>query len=130
MLIPSTITARRTRRYTSTWYIHPTAHKHDFEPMDGRGRYIFQPPQCQAANPSRWSTLPPPFTFSPIYVMAMPRGLAGKPLAGFRATPDRRIIVLCGMIVSVIRFKNPLLHRQSSLRKRQLGENRGFRPSF
>ena len=62
MLIPSTITARRTRRYTSTWYIHPTTHKHDFEPMDGTGRYIFQPPQCQAVNPSRWSTLPPPFT--------------------------------------------------------------------
>ena len=62
MLIPSTITARRTRRYTSTWYIHPTTHKHDFEPMDGRGRYIFQPPQCQAVNPSRWSTLAPPFT--------------------------------------------------------------------
>ena len=62
MLIPSTITARRTRRYTSTWYIHPTTHKHDFKPMDGRGRYIFQPPQSQAVNPSRWSTLPPPFT--------------------------------------------------------------------
>ena len=62
MLIPSTITARRTSRYTSTWYIHPTTHKHDFEPMDGTGRYIFQPPQCQAVNPSRWSTLPPPFT--------------------------------------------------------------------
>ena len=62
MLIPSTITARRTRRYTSTWYIHRTTHKHDFEPMDGRGRYIFQPPQCQAVNPSRWSTLAPPFT--------------------------------------------------------------------
>ena len=58
------------------------------------------------------------------------RSLAGKPLAGFRATPSRRIIVLCDMIVSVIRFKNPLLHRQSSLRKRRLGENRGFRPSF
>ena len=62
ILIPSTITARRTRRYTSTWYIHPTTHKHDFEPMDGRGRYIFQPPQCQVVNPSRWSTLAPPFT--------------------------------------------------------------------
>ena len=59
MLIPSTITARRTRGYTSTWYIHPTTRKHDFEPMDGRGRSIFQPPQCQAVNPSRWSTLPP-----------------------------------------------------------------------
>ena len=61
---------------------------------------------------------------------AWPRSLAGKPLAGFRATPDRRIIVLCDMIVSVIRFKNPLLHRQSSLRKRRPGENWGFRPSF
>ena len=50
-----------------------------------------------------------------------PRSLAGKPLAGFRATPDRRIIVLCGMIVSVIRFKNPLLHRQSSLKNDDLG---------
>ena len=59
-----------------------------------------------------------------------PRSLAGKPMAGFHATPSRRIIVLCGMTVSVIRFKNPLLHRQSSLRKRRLGENRGFRPSF
>ena len=45
-------------------------------------------------------------------------------MAGFRATRSRRIIVLCGMIVSVIRFKNPLLHRQSTLRKRRLGENR------
>ena len=41
----------------------------------------------------------------------LPRSLAGKPLAGFRATPDRRIIVLCGMLVSVIRCKNPLVHR-------------------
>ena len=49
------------------------------------------------------------------------RSLAGKPLAGFRATPDRRIIVLCGMIVSVIRFKNPPLHRQSSLKNDDLG---------
>ena len=39
------------------------------------------------------------------------RGLAGKPLAGFRATPSRRIPVLCGMIVYVIRFNNQLLHR-------------------
>ena len=40
-----------------------------------------------------------------------PRSLAGKPLARFRATPFRRITVLCGMIVSVIRFKNPLWRR-------------------
>ena len=25
-------------------------------------RHLFQPPQCQAVNPSRWSTLAPPFT--------------------------------------------------------------------
>ena len=65
MLIPSTITARRTRRYTSTWYIHPTTHKHDFAPMNGRGRYIFQPPQFRAVRPSRWSTLAPPLTRGP-----------------------------------------------------------------
>ena len=41
MPIPSTITARRTRGYTSTWYIHPTTRKHDFEPMDGGGGKFF-----------------------------------------------------------------------------------------
>ena len=58
------------------------------------------------------------------------RSLAGKPLAGFRATPSRRIPVLYGMVVYAIRFNNQLLHRQPTLRKRRLGENRGFRPSF
>ena len=38
MLVPSTITARRTRRYTSTLYIRHTAHRLDFKPMDG-GRW-------------------------------------------------------------------------------------------
>ena len=60
----------------------------------------------------------------------IPRSLAGKPLAGFRATPSRRIPVLYGMVVYAIRFNNQLLHRQPTLRKRRLGENRGFRPSF
>ena len=55
MLIPSTITALRTRRNTSTLSIHPTTLKHDFEPMDGRGRYIFQPPQCRC--PAKASSL-------------------------------------------------------------------------
>ena len=35
MFIPSTITARRTRRYTSTWYIHRNIHWLNFKPMDG-----------------------------------------------------------------------------------------------
>ena len=39
------------------------------------------------------------------------RGLAGKQLAGFRATPSRRITVLYGMIVYAMRFNNQLLHR-------------------
>ena len=30
MLMPSTITARRTRRYTSTWYIRRTIHRLNF----------------------------------------------------------------------------------------------------
>ena len=44
MLIPSTITARRTRRYTSTRNIHPAIPRVDFNPMNGGGRYTFQPP--------------------------------------------------------------------------------------
>ena len=34
MLIPSTITALRTRRYTSTLYIHRTIHGLNFKPME------------------------------------------------------------------------------------------------
>ena len=44
MLIPSTITALRTRRYDSTWYIPGTIHGVENAPMDGGGRYTFQPP--------------------------------------------------------------------------------------
>ena len=39
------------------------------------------------------------------------RGLAGKPLAGFRTTPSRRITVVYGVIVYAIRFKTSSLHR-------------------
>ena len=91
------------------------------------------------------ATLPTPFSCrikiqDVVYELAMlnpgkkiticPRSLAGKPLAGFRATPSRRIPVLNGMVVYAIRFKSPLLHRQSTLRKQLLGENRSFRPHF
>ena len=61
MLMPSTITALRTRRYTSTWYIRPTIHRLNFKPMDGRGRSSLQPPNVSSYPPAR-STLPPPFT--------------------------------------------------------------------
>ena len=40
-----------------------------------------------------------------------PRGLAGKPLAGFCTMPSRRITVVYGVIVYAIRFKTPSLHR-------------------
>ena len=40
-----------------------------------------------------------------------PRNSDGNPLAGFRATPIRRNTDLNGIIVSVIRFNNLLLHR-------------------
>ena len=42
---------------------------------------------------------------------ARPRGLAGKPLAGFCTTPSRRITAVLGVIVYAIRFKNPSSHR-------------------
>ena len=69
-----------------------------------------------------WSLMNPPYS--------RPRSLAEKPLAGFRATPSRRIPVLYGMVMYIIRVKNPLLHRQSTLRKRRVGENWGSRPDF
>ena len=63
-LIPSTITARRTRRYTSTLYIHRTIRKVEYNPIDGGGRYRIQPPFVSNRPPTR-STLPPPFTTTP-----------------------------------------------------------------
>ena len=44
--MPSTITALRTRRYDSTWYIPGTIHGVDYDPMDGGRRYGIQPPNC------------------------------------------------------------------------------------
>ena len=44
MLMPSTITARRTRRYTSTWYIRRTIHRLNFKPVDDGRRYGIQSP--------------------------------------------------------------------------------------
>ena len=64
------------------------------------------------------------------FILQGPRSLAGKPLAGFRATPDRRIIVLCGMIVSVIWFKNPLLQRQVVAKKTTTWGESGFPSEF
>ena len=61
MLLPSTITARRTRRYTSTLYIHRTIHKLDLKPMNGGGRSNLQPPFVRDYPPAR-DNLPPPLT--------------------------------------------------------------------
>ena len=63
MLTPSTITARRTRRYTSTLYIRCTTRRLDFKPMDGGGRSDSQPPFV-SDHPPMWPTLSPPFTLS------------------------------------------------------------------
>ena len=61
MLIPSTITARRSRRYTSTLYIHRTIRKVGYNPIDGGGRYRIQPPLVSNLPATR-STLTPPIT--------------------------------------------------------------------
>ena len=60
-LIPSTITARRTRRYTSTLYIRRTIHGVGYNPMNDGGRYSIQSPILSNLQPTR-PTLPPPFT--------------------------------------------------------------------
>ena len=61
MLIPSTISARRTRRYTSTLYIHRTIRRVEYNPMDDGRRYSIQSPFVSNLPPTR-STLTPPFT--------------------------------------------------------------------
>ena len=61
MLLPSTITARRTRRYTSTLYIHRTIHGVGYNPMNGGGRSNLQPPFVRDYPPAR-DNLPPPLT--------------------------------------------------------------------
>ena len=83
---------------------------------EGEAVPYFYEPFLEAFDPALRKQLSP--------LSRPPRSLAGKPLAGFRATPSRRNPVLYGMVVYAIRFKNPLLHRQSTLRKRRLGENR------
>ena len=72
MLLPSTITARRTRRYTSTLYIHRTTHKLDLKPMNGGGRSNLQPPFVRDYPPAR-DNLPPPLT--PLMTIHKSKGL-------------------------------------------------------
>ena len=53
MLMPSTMQALRTRRYSSTRYIHHTFHGAGLSPIEGGGRSSFQPPSTgdRAAHP-------------------------------------------------------------------------------
>ena len=52
---------RRTRRYTSTLYIHRTIHGVGYNPMNDGGRYSIQSPILSNLPPTR-PTLSPPFT--------------------------------------------------------------------
>ena len=79
MLIPSTITALRTRRYTSTLYIHHTIHGFGYNPMNDGGRYSIQSPFVSNLPPA-WSTLPPPIT---------PSGLGPVAWTVIRSAPRR-----------------------------------------
>ena len=62
-VIPSARQARRTRRYTSTLYIHSTIRKVEYNPIDGGGRYRIQLPFVSNLPPTR-STSPPPITLT------------------------------------------------------------------
>ena len=61
----------------------------------------------QRPRPAAWARALPDTAAA----WAWPRSLAGKPLAGFRATSTRRKPVLFGIIIYVIRFTHPLLYR-------------------
>ena len=49
-LIPSTVTAWRTRRYTSTLYIRRTIRSVEYNPMDDGGQYSIQSPNDAPIN--------------------------------------------------------------------------------
>ena len=64
MLMPSTITALRTRRYDSTWYIPGAIHGVENDPLDGGSRYGIQPPnvrystaKCQLKHRASWGDM-------------------------------------------------------------------------
>ena len=54
MLMPSTITALRTRRYDSTWYIPGTIHGVENDPWMAEGGTVFNR-QMSAIYPPTWS---------------------------------------------------------------------------
>ena len=76
MLIPSTITARRTRRYTSTLYIHRTIHGVGYNPMNDGRRYTIRSPILSNLPPAR-PTLSPPFTLGQPHCLRVPGNTAG-----------------------------------------------------
>ena len=61
MLLPSTITARRARGYTSTLYVHRTIHGVGYNPMNDGRRYTIRSPIVGTPPPTR-PTLTPPLT--------------------------------------------------------------------
>ena len=73
MLIPSTITALRTRRYTSTLYIHRTIRGVGYNPMNDGGRYSIWSPILSNLPPTR-PTLSPRLQSGPFLQNA---GLSG-----------------------------------------------------
>ena len=104
MLIPSTITARRTRRYTSTLYIRRTIRRIGYDPMNGGGRCSVQSPNVSNLPPAR-STLTPPITR----------------MAEAGNSSDRRIAVgrsqlVCGHapIPAVLAWLNPRTGKETS----------------
>ena len=79
MLIPSTITVLRTRRYTSTLYIHRTIRGVGYNPMNDGGRYSIWSPIPSNLPPTR-PTLSPPFTVRPFLAkcgLEWPKQLSG-----------------------------------------------------
>ena len=83
MLIPSTITALRTRRYTSTLYIRRTIHGVGYNPMNDGRRYSIWSPILSNLPPTR-PTLTPPFTIEKV-----------RDIVGLYLDPPDRALVWC-----------------------------------
>ena len=118
MLIPSTITAtaRRTRKYTSTLYIHRTIHGVGYNLINDGRRYTIRSPILSNLPPTR-PTLSPPFTLLRTYFSCFLS--RGRTLPFTVSDLSEGLRFVAGGKTALKKKKNPASRRASSLCQRK-----------
>ena len=97
-----------TEEFRTAWRHHsgPSGHGTTRRPPSGQAVLGGRPRGARSGRPAGHAGIPigpPGASAAPGTVRPGPRSLAGKPLAGFYATPIRRIPGLCGTVAHVLR---------------------------